>query len=180
LERVRVAVLDERGHPLPPGATGRVAVYSPGVALAAVPALDDPTVLVPGRFLTGDLGVLDEAGRLTLTGRLADVLNVAGKKVHPEEVRKVLESVAGVRAAVVVGLPDARRGQLVAAMVEAESGSTVTVRALRAWCRARLAPHKVPRRLLVVDSLPVNERGKLQREVVVELLTRAGTVISAN
>jgi acyl-CoA synthetase (AMP-forming)/AMP-acid ligase II len=170
MDRVAVTVVDEGGQPVPPGVEGRVLVVSRAVALAAVPPLEEPGVLAPGRFLSGDLGVLDFGGRLTLTGRVAEFLNVAGKKVHPEEIRRVLEALPGVQSAVVAGLPDRHRGQLVAALVVVDRGANLTVHAVLAACRARLAPHKVPRRIVIVDELPTSDRGKVQKEVVMKLL----------
>jgi long-chain acyl-CoA synthetase len=173
LEGVAVEVVDGDGRPLPPGAAGRVRVDSRATALAILPAPDDPHTLSPGRFLTGDLGRLDAAGRLTLTGRVAEELNVAGKKVHPEEVRRVLLELPGVRGAVVVGVPDPHRGELVAALIETAPGSGLDVRTVLQACRARLAPHKVPRRVVLVDRLPTSERGKLRRDEVLRLLRGA-------
>jgi long-chain acyl-CoA synthetase len=173
LAGVTVEVVDGDGRSLPAGAEGRVHVLSRAVALAILPAPDDPRTLSPGRFLTGDLGRLDAAGRLTLTGRVAEELNVAGKKVHPEEVRRVLLELPGVRGAAVVGVPDPHRGELVAALIETEPDSGLDVRTLLQACRARLAPHKVPRRIVLVDRLPLSERGKLRRDEVLKLLRGA-------
>ncbi|HVN32799.1 MAG TPA: AMP-binding protein [Thermoanaerobaculaceae bacterium] len=171
MERVTVTVVDEEGRALPNEVEGRVLVASRAVALGAVPPPDEPGELAPGRFLSGDLGILDGGGRLRLTGRVAEFLNVAGKKVHPEEVRRVLEALPGVRSAAVAGLPDPHRGQLVAALVAVEPATNITVHAVLAACRERLAPHKVPRRIVIVDELPVSERGKVRKEVVMQLLT---------
>ena len=170
MERVRVEVVDDDLRPVAAGAEGSVMVLSRSVALGELPPSERGGVIGPGRFLSGDLGVLDDRGRLTLTGRVGDTLNVAGKKVHPEEVRRVLEAIPGVRAAAVAGLPDPHRGQLVAAVVEAEPGVALTVHAVLAGCRARLAPHKVPRRVMVVERMPISDRGKIQKEVVMQLL----------
>jgi acyl-CoA synthetase (AMP-forming)/AMP-acid ligase II len=180
MDRVAVAVLDEGGQPVPTGVEGRVLVASRAVALAAVPPLEEPDVLAAGRFLSGDLGVLDSGGSLTLTGRVAEFLNVAGKKVHPEEIRRVLEALPGVQSAVVAGLPDAHRGQLVAALVAAERGANLTVHGVLAACRVRLAPHKVPRRVVIVDELPTSDRGKVRKEVVMKLLTGSGQAQNAS
>lgn len=172
IARVRVRLVDENLQPVAASASGRVVVESPAVALASIPEPSDSTELHPGLFLTGDSGRFDDSGRLFLTGRLVATLNVAGKKVHPEEVRLTLESAPGVREAAVLGLPDAHRGQLVAAVVTPEPGFTIDVPALLAWCRSRVAPHKVPRRLVVVAELPVTVRGKLDRAALEGLLTR--------
>ncbi len=170
MERVCVEVVDQAGRPVPIGQTGRVRVRSRAVALAAIPPEEGPPTLVPGCFLTADCGVLGEGGRLTLTGRVSEVLNVAGKKVHPAEVRRVLESLPGVRSAIVTGLPDPHRGELVAAVVAVEPAAGLTVRSVLAACRERLAPHKVPRRLVLVDELPLSDRGKVRRDALLELL----------
>lgn len=170
MERVDVRVVDEEGNALPAGREGRVLVASRAVATGAVPPAD-PGVLSTGRFLTGDRGVLDEDGRLTLSGRVADVLNVAGKKVHPDEVRRVIESLPGVSAAAVLGLPDPHRGDLVAAVVAVDPTARLSVHSILHACRTRLSPHKVPRRVVLVSELPVSERGKLRRDALLELLT---------
>lgn len=170
--RVTVDLVDAEGRVLPQGAEGRVRVRSRAVALAAIPAAEEP-VLAPGVFLTGDLGRFDADGGLTLTGRVGETLNVAGKKVHPDEVRRVLEAIPGVASAVVTGLPDRHRGDLVAAVVAVEPGASLTVRAVLSACRDRLAPHKLPRRVVLVAELPVSDRGKLRRDDVLALLGAA-------
>jgi acyl-CoA synthetase (AMP-forming)/AMP-acid ligase II len=180
MDRVAVTVVDEGGQPVPTGVEGRVLVTSRAVALAAVPPLEEPDVLAARRFLSGDLGVLDPGGSLTLTGRVAEFLNVAGKKVHPEEVRRVLEALPGVQSAVVAGLPDAHRGQLVAALVAVERGANLTVHGVLAACRVRLAPHKVPRRVVIVDELPTSDRGKVRKEVIMKLLTGSSQAQNAS
>ncbi|HNX48933.1 MAG TPA: long-chain fatty acid--CoA ligase [Thermoanaerobaculaceae bacterium] len=169
---VRVEVVDEAFNPLPPGLEGRVLVRSGAVARGTVPAHDRGGLIGGGRFLAGDSGVFDEAGCLTLTGRVAELLNVAGKKVHPDEVRRVLEAIPGIRAAVVTGLPDVHRGQLVAAVVEVDRAAGLTVPAILAACRRVLAPHKLPRRLVLVDEMPTSERGKVRKDAVLALLSR--------
>lgn len=174
MDRVLVEVVDEEGTPLPAGVEGRVRVTSRAVALGTVPLPEESGALAAGRFLSGDFGVVDTGGRLSLTGRVAEFLNVAGKKVHPEEVRRVLEALPGVRSAAVAGIPDPHRGQLVAALVAVEPGTNITVHAVLSACRQRLAPHKVPRRIVIVDELPVSERGKLRKEVVMQILTGSG------
>lgn len=173
LVRVKVEILDENGQPCPTGVEGRVCVTSPAVALGLVPSPRHSSPIVKRTFLTVDLGFLDEQQNLTLTGRITAALNVAGKKVHPEEVRRTLEALVGVRGAVVVGLPERHRGDLVAALVAVDPAAGLTVKRILAHCRAHLAPHKVPRRLVLVDALPTNERGKVQRKRV-EAILRAG------
>lgn len=170
LWRVRVEVVDEEGRACPVGVEGRVRVTSPAVALALVPPVAEPNPIQGRTFLTADLGVLDAGQSLTLTGRATAALNVAGKKVHPEEVRRTIESLPGVRAAAVVGLPAGHRGDLVAALVAVDSTAGLTAERILVHCRAQLAPHKVPHRLVLVDELPRSDRGKVERERVLALL----------
>jgi len=172
MRAVRVEVVDELLRPRPAGQEGRVLIRSGAVARGTVPATDAGGLLGDHRFLAGDTAVLDGEGRLMLTGRVAEHLNIAGKKVHPDEIRRVLEAIPGVRAAFVMGLPDANRGQLVAAVAAVDRAAGHTVMSLLAACRRALAPHKLPRRLVLVDELPVSDRGKVRRDAVAALLNR--------
>lgn len=172
LRRVTVQVVDSSLAPLPTGVSGRVRVLSPAVASGSVGA-DERDDGISGRsFLTGDLGILDSDGILTLTGRVGEVINVAGKKVSPAEVRQALEDLPGVQGAAVAGLPDRHRGEMVGAVVATQPGSGLTVSRVLAHCRTRLAPHKIPRRIILVAELPTNDRGKIPRETIEALFSR--------
>ena len=142
----------------PPG-SGRIFVRSASVAsgyLHAEGEQDAP--FVDGGFLTGDYGFVDVRGYLTLTGRASAAVNVAGRKVHPAEVERVLRGMEGVDDACVIGAPDPRRGQqIVACVISQRNPSALEV---RRFCAARLAPHKVPRAIILLPSLPVTPRGK--------------------
>jgi long-chain acyl-CoA synthetase len=117
---------------------------------------------VDGGFLTGDLGTIDGGGRLTLSGRVSAFVNVAGRKVHPEEVEKILRSFEGVADARVLGVADDRRGeQLVACLVM--RGARPSIVSLRQFCGAHLASHKIPRAFIFLDGIPLTERGKTDR-----------------
>ncbi len=131
-----------------------------------------PTRFVDGGFLTGDLGSFDARGRLTLAGRISSFVNVAGRKVHPDEVERVLRSMAGVVDVRVIGVADPLRGQqLVAGLVV--NGSRPTVIGLRQFCGGRLAPHKIPRSFVVLDRIPLTERGKTDRRALERLVLDA-------
>ncbi|MCX7895493.1 MAG: fatty acid--CoA ligase family protein [Thermoanaerobaculum sp.] len=171
LRGVRVEVVDEEGKVLPTGVEGRVRVRSRSVVLHAVPPLPEPQLLQPGCFLTGDAGFFDKSGVLHLSGRLSDVVNVAGKKVHPEEVRRVLERLPGVLSAAVVGIPDPHRGQVLGAVLAVAPQAGVTVHKVIAYCRAHLAPYKVPRKVALVPELPLSARGKVAKTELLALLT---------
>ena len=132
---------------------------------------DAASVFVDGGFLTGDLGRIDALGRVFLTGRISRFVNVAGRKVQPEEIERVIGAISGVLQSSVLGIPHPTRGQLLVACVR-RRGPWVTAEDIRAACAARLSPHKVPRRIVFADDLPVNARGKLDRQAVADFISR--------
>ena len=146
---------------------GRVFVRGTGLAFGyanpggtnAISAFQD------GGFLTGDLGYLDSHGRLVLTGRVSSLVNVAGRKVDPAEVERVLTAFTDVTDARVVGVDCRTRGQeLVAFVLRANTG--VTPLALRQSCAETLSPYKIPRRFIFLDRWPVDSRGKVDRRAL--------------
>ena len=142
---------------------GRVGVRSPAVAAGYLPR-PDPS-LAGGRFSTGDLAVW-RGGELALVGRLDDVINVRGKKVNPREVERVLRGLAAVEdvavfAAPATGAEAACCEPMVRAVIACPAGA-LTREAVVSWCRDRLADHKRPRSVVLVERLPRTERGKLE------------------
>jgi O-succinylbenzoic acid--CoA ligase len=123
-----------------------------------------PGSLAPDGWLhTGDLGVLDSAGRLAITGRRADTIVTGGENVAPAEVEAVLLAHPAVADAGVFSRPDTEWGEVVIARVVTRDGLTVGVDELRAFCAGRLARFKVPKAVEFADSLPRTESGKLLR-----------------
>lgn len=158
---VGVSIVDAAGAPLPEGVEGEVVVESG--ALASGYVLGAPSGASPfreGRFWTGDVGVVDGAGFLTLRGRRDTMINVGGLKVSPAEVTAVLEQHPHVVEAAVLGVRD-RLGEEVTYGVVALDGPADEA-ALIAFCRERLAPHKVPRRIEIRDALPRSASGKIR------------------
>lgn len=148
-------------HDGAPEGGGRVLVRGPSVIQSYADNIDTDS-FVRGGFLTGDLGTIDCSGRLTLAGRVSSFVNIAGRKVQPDEVERVLLLCDGVADVRVLGIADERRGeQLVACVVM--NGTQPSVLALRQFCAARLAAHKIPRAFVFVDAIPLNERGKTDR-----------------
>jgi acyl-CoA synthetase (AMP-forming)/AMP-acid ligase II len=145
-------------------AAGRIFVKGNAVSSGYVRADDDAATseFVDGGFLTGDLGHFDEKRQLILTGRVSPSVNVAGRKVDPGEVEECLMNMPGVAAATVVGVACDARGQQLAAFV-VRSDAELTVMQVRTACAATLSPHKIPRRVVFIDSLPLTERGKVDR-----------------
>ena len=151
-------------------AGGIVTVESPAVAQGYLPE-PDPR-LGGGRFIAGDLATWRN-GELALCGRLDDVVNVKGKKVNPREVEAVLAQLDGVDEVAVLGVPVPRNGgEMLRAVIACRSGRLTTQDVL-GWCRSRLAPHKVPRSVILVPELPRTPRGKLDRPALRALEGRA-------
>jgi fatty-acyl-CoA synthase len=126
-----------------------------------------------GWYHSGDLGVLDDEGYVSIVGRARDVLRTGGETVAPTEVEAVLVTHPAVAEVAVVGLPDVRWGEVVCAVVvpAAGSGTELTVEMLRAHCQGRLAGFKHPRRLELIDALPrTPATGQIQRTLLIEQL----------
>jgi acyl-CoA synthetase (AMP-forming)/AMP-acid ligase II len=136
---------------------------------------DDPeataTALRDGWLHTGDLGVVDDEGYLSIVGRLGEVIRTGGESVSPGEVEAVLALHPGVSDVTVVGVPDVQWGAIVCAVVVAASGASLTLADLQKHCDGRLAPFKRPRRLDLVDALPrTPATGQVQRALLVQRL----------
>ena len=140
----------------------------PAGTAAAFTAGPDGTVW----FRTRDAGALDGAGRLTVHGRLDDVVISGGVNVSPQAVEVVLREHASVADAVVAGLPDPEWGQRVVAAVVAAPGAVPDLAELRPWVTARLGAAAAPRELTVVDAVPTLHTGKPDRRAVARQLNR--------
>jgi long-chain acyl-CoA synthetase len=139
----------------------RLTVRSSSVALGYL--TDERTFepLEPGRFVTDDLIEIRDNGEVLLTGRSSDLINTAGKKVNPREVEQVILQMDGVRQVKVYGEPAGARGEVVAAAVVADPD--LTREQIRDFCLTRLSLHKVPRIVKLIESIPLDERGKVKR-----------------
>ena len=145
---------------------GIVTVASPAVAERYVPIPDER--LANGRFETRDLAEWRN-GELALLRRVDDIINVRGRKVDPSEVEQVLAGLEGVEEVVVLGVAsDDRREQIVRAVVACSSRS-LQYQDVAKWCRARLAEHKVPRSVVIVDAIPRTSRGKIDRSALLDM-----------
>lgn len=160
---VAVRLVDEEGWEVPEGEVGEVIVNTPSAMLGYLAEPEQTAaVLRDGWIWTGDLARRDPDGFYFLVGRRTLWINVGGSKVSPEEVEQVLEEHPGVREAAVTGAHDDTRGEVVRAVIVPQ-GEPPAVADLVLFCRARLAPHKVPRRFEFRESLPRSAALKLLR-----------------
>ncbi|WFE60208.1 AMP-binding protein [Micromonospora sp. WMMD712] len=162
LDGVEVRLVDGDRQPLPPGSVGEVAVRGPSV-MTGYDGRPDLTeeVLADGFYHTGDLGTLDEDGRLYITGRLNLLIDTGGRKVNPLEVEAVLVEHERVREAVVTGVGTRGGDEILVAVVVADG--PVDADTLLDFCRGRLTDYKVPHRLVFRDALPRSPLGKVLR-----------------
>ena len=148
----------------PPLFCTRVQINSYEEILVQGPTVAPGAVSPDGWLHTGDLGALDERGRLQVTGRRADTIVSGGENVAPAEVEAVLEAYPAVMEAAVLGRSDPQWGEAVTAIVLARPGEELDVERLRAHCADALAPYKVPKRFeLITEPLPRTRSGKLLR-----------------
>jgi len=160
---VEARLLDDAGEPVAEGEVGELVVRTPGLMLGYLEDREATSRAIRDGWLhTGDLARRDAAGFYTLVGRRSLAINVGGHKVFPDEVEAVLLGHPGVREVVVVAAPDVARGEVVHAIV-VPADPAPTAAALQRFCRARLAAHKVPRRIEFRGSLPRSPLGKVLR-----------------
>jgi len=158
----QIAVMGRDDALLPPGLAGEVVLRGEQIITGYLsPLIANESAFSNGWFRTGDEGFLNAEGELTLTGRLKEVINVAGEKVAPAEIDEALMAHPAVRQAVAFSVPCPLRGERVGAAVvlRAEVGE----RELQTFLRTRLARFKVPHRILIVDEIPNGATGKVQR-----------------
>ena len=164
----RILDPDDPERELGPGEVGELAVKGPQVMQGYLnqPA-ETAAVLQDGWLRTGDLATIDEDGFCRIVDRKKDVIIVSGFNVYPREVEEVLLRHPDVREAVVVGVPDERRGQAVRAVIVPWPGRSPGPEDLRAYCRERLAGYKTPTEFDLRDELPRTAIGKVLRRVLV-------------
>lgn len=164
--RVEQIIVDPAsGKVLPQGREGEVLVRGPNRMLGYFNLPDETSKAITpeGWFRTGDMGRFDQDGHLSITGRIKEMLIVGGENVFPREIEEVINRHPSVHASAVIGMTDPMRGEVPVAFVELEEGETFDERSVLALCRDQLAGYKVPRDIRVLDALPRNPTGKIQR-----------------
>jgi acyl-CoA synthetase (AMP-forming)/AMP-acid ligase II len=169
---ITVSIMDDQGEHLAIGDRGEVVIKGPNVITGYENNPEANTAsFVDGWFRTGDQGVLDAEGYLTLVGRIKELINRGGEKISPREIDEVLLAHPAVAEAVCFGVPHPTWGEEVAAAVvlrEATSESD-----LMAYCKDRLADFKRPKQIHITETIPRTATGKIQRRLVAQAFTHA-------
>jgi len=166
LPGISVRVAKQDGTILPPGEVGVLEVKGPNVFKGywRNPEKTKEEFRPDGYFITGDLAIMAEDGRVTIVGRAKDLIISGGFNVYPKEVEEELNALPGVNESAVIGVPHPDFGEGVIAILTPEPGATVPSEAeVIAALSNRLAKFKLPKRVFVVDELPRNAMGKVQK-----------------
>jgi acyl-CoA synthetase (AMP-forming)/AMP-acid ligase II len=167
LPLIDIKIVDSEGNTVPEGAAGEILMRSPTL-FAGYWNQPETTadVLSDGWYRTGDAGFRDANGLLYIVDRVKDMIVTGGENVYSGEVEQALYKHPGVRLAAVIGVPDARWGEKVTAVVIPADGVKATAEELIAHCRTLIASYKVPKTVYFVDSLPMTPTGKVLKRAV--------------
>ncbi|MFF4508749.1 class I adenylate-forming enzyme family protein [Streptomyces sp. NPDC001401] len=159
-----IRILDADGTEAAPGTDGEVVLRGPNIMRGYLGRPDDTArVVVDGWLHTGDVGHLDAEGYLTLVGRSKDMIIRGGENIYPKEIEDVLASDPSVLEAAVIGVPDEKWGEVVVAYVQPRPGSTIDPAALKVLCARSLTGFKRPASYVVVEAIPKNAVGKIDK-----------------
>jgi acyl-CoA synthetase (AMP-forming)/AMP-acid ligase II len=159
-----ITIMDEAGEILAPGRIGEIVIRGESVTAAYENnAKANAEAFVNGWFRTGDQGVIDAEGYVTLTGRLKEIISRGGEKISPREVDEALMDHPAVLQVVTFGVPHEMLGEDVAAAVVLREGASASEAELRAFLSERIAAFKTPRKILFLAEIPKGATGKLQR-----------------
>jgi len=168
-----VRIVDENGAAQPTGAIGEVWMRGPMIMQGYhnLPQETAAAMTHDGFFKSGDLGMLDADGYLSITGRKKDLIIVAGEKVYPREVEDLLAQHPAVGEVAVLGKSDESRGEVVVAFIVVKEGMEITPEEIRDYCRAQgLIAWKTPKEVIVTADLPRSPTGKVLKRVLAEQL----------
>ncbi len=169
---VQLRLADANGQPVAPGQVGEIWLQAPNLMRAyhRLPPSAMASVFVDGWYATGDLAQADAGGQVTVVGRCKDMIISGGENIYPAEIEQLAAAWPGVAEAVVLGLPDARWGEVPVMVLQPMPGAVVAVDGLRAHLQARLARFKQPQFIILMDSLPRTALGKVVKARLATLL----------
>jgi acyl-CoA synthetase (AMP-forming)/AMP-acid ligase II len=159
-----IRISDLEGKTVPTGATGEIVIRGPNVMREYE---NNPTANADAFygdwFRTGDQGTMDADGYVSITGRLKEIINRGGEKISPREVDEIIMEHPAVHQCVTFGMPHDMLGEEVAAAVVLKEGTQSSEKELREFAKVKLADFKVPKKIVILETIPVGATGKLQR-----------------
>ena len=171
---------DDAGHDVPQGATGEIWIRGPNLMTGywGKPT-ESAAALSDGWYHSGDVGHMDQDGYLYVDGRRTDLIISGGENIYPAELENVLSQCPDLAEVAVVGRPDARWGEAVVAVVVPKPGRQVSPESVVELLQGRVARYKLPREVVVAQSLPRTALGKLMREQIKTSVRRSTSVEAA-
>jgi fatty-acyl-CoA synthase len=166
---VDLRIVDEQGEECAAGEIGELLIRGPHVCAGYWKRPDETrdAITTDGWLHTGDLASRDEDGCYSIVGRQKDMIKSGGENVYPAEVESVLHAHPAVAEVTLIGVPDAKWGEVGRAVVVIKPGAALTAEELIASCEKRLARFKIPRSVVFVDELPKTAAGKIDKKVLV-------------
>ncbi len=162
---VIMRIVDAGGNDVAPGQTGEIIVKGPNVFAGYWNKPEETArAVVDGWFYTGDMGRKDEQGFLYIAGRKVELIISSGENIYPAEVEKAIQSIPQVKEAAAVGMPDPRRGEVVAAFVSLKEKASLSEDELVGAISDKIAPFKLPKKVFFVEDFPRNVSGKILKK----------------
>ncbi len=166
-----VSIMDEAGNHLKADLVGEIVIRGDNVTVGYEKNPEaNKEAFTDGWFRTGDQGVMDAAGYLTITGRLKEIINRGGEKISPREVDEVIMDHPAIQQVVAFAVPHDKLGEQVAVAAVLREGMEATPQEIKEFARVRLADFKVPKEILILEEIPKGPTGKLQRIGLAEKL----------
>jgi fatty-acyl-CoA synthase len=172
MPHIEVKIIDpETGRTLGPGQQGEVCCrgYNVMKGYYNMPDATAKTIDAEGWLFTGDLGVMDADGYLTITGRRKDMIIRGGENIYPREIEEFLYGLDGIVDVQVVGVPSRKYGEEVGAFVIRKKGFDLTAEDIKDFCRGRISRYKIPKHIAFVENYPLTASGKIQKYKLREL-----------
>jgi long-chain acyl-CoA synthetase len=156
-----VVDLETGQQEMPAGEAGEIIIKGPQVMKAAV--------IRDGWLYTGDIGVIDEEGYVSIVDRKKDIIIAGGFNIYPNEIDDVLFAHPKIAEACTIGVTDEYRGETVKAYIVLNEGENLTLNEIQDYCKSSLAPYKIPKHVEFIDTLPKSGVGKILRRVLKEM-----------
>lgn len=173
LPGISIKIVDDRGEVVPRGHSGELCYHGCGKMLGYGDAEANQRAFdAEGWLRTGDLASMDEQGYIRIVGRAKEMIIRGGENLFPAEIESYLLEHPAVAEVAVIGLPDAKYGEEVCAVLRARDAVHPGAEEIRAWCSERVSRWKVPRYVAFIDSMPMTPSGKIKKYVLQEIMTQ--------